>query len=67
MVIDNKHEMGETVYLTTDDEQRPRLVTKISLVPGGVIVYQCSCGTQVSEHYELELSSEPDLALKAKS
>jgi hypothetical protein len=65
MVIDNKYSIGETVYLTTDDEQKKRVVTAITVRTLGVI-YELSCGVAVSNHYDFEMSAEEDIEMKVK-
>lgn len=64
MVIDNKFELGQIVYVVTDTEQLPRQVTEIQVKPGGTIVYELSCSVNTSVHYDFELSTEVDLSLK---
>lgn len=51
------YEVGDTVYLKTDTEQRARLITGIFVKPNDII-YQVSCGSEISNHYAFELSSE---------
>lgn len=63
MVIDNKFEIGDFVYLTTDPDQLKRVVTAIKYCKGGELVYGVQCGTVESFHYEFELSTEKDLTL----
>lgn len=58
MYIDNKHNIGEVVYLLTDDEQLKRVVTCISVRSGGYLEYSLSCGTSVSYHVETEISKQ---------
>ena len=58
MVIENKFELGELVYLSTDEDQKQRMVTKIYIHLDGSLIYQLSCGTMYSEHYEKEISEE---------
>lgn len=60
MVIDNKYNLGDIVYLITDEEQEKRIVTQIKLFPGGLI-YQLAIGNEHSEHYEIEISKEKQL------
>ncbi len=60
MIIENKYEIGEMVFIVTDREQLPRQVTAIKITPG-TILYQLACGTMVSDHYEVELSTEKNL------
>ena len=54
---------GDIIYLRTDPEQRPRMVTVIRLTPSQ-IVYELSCGHESSEHYDIEMSASSDVALK---
>lgn len=58
MVIDNKHEIGDIVYLTTDYEQMKRVITSIFIRPSEQITYELSCGANASEHYDFEISDE---------
>jgi hypothetical protein len=66
MVIDNKYELGDEVYLKTDSEQQLRIVTAIHVHPAGQIIYQLSCGTTSSEHYDFEMSKEVNELIKVK-
>lgn len=61
MIIENKYEIGDIVYLTTDREQLERLVTQLRISPCGLI-YIIQNGINQSEHYEMELSAEKNLA-----
>lgn len=56
MLIDNVFELAQTVYLVTDPEQRPRLVTCISVRPEG-LKYELSHATMASWHYAFEIST----------
>jgi hypothetical protein len=64
MVIDNKYEIGEIVYLKTDLDQIARVVVAITVRPENCIVYSLACGIDSSLHYALEISHEADAALK---
>jgi hypothetical protein len=66
MVIDNKYTFGDFVYLTTDVDQKKRIVTAFKCFPNGQIVFQLTCGTEVSEHYDFEFTKEEDTVLKTK-
>lgn len=55
--IDNKYNIGETVYLKTDNEQLQRIVTAIKVLPNDIIYY-LSCGTQETAHYDFEITKE---------
>lgn len=50
-----KIKMGDIVYLKTDLEQRPRIVIKYEVSPGG-IYYQLGCVEVQSWHYEIEFT-----------
>lgn len=47
----------DTVYLITDPEQLPRLVTAYCVKDNGV-TYNVACGTQDSWHHGFEISKE---------
>lgn len=61
MVIDNKFSIGETVYQTTDPDQRPRIITRLCINTGGVVTYELYSGSIGSWHYDFELSREKDI------
>lgn len=65
MVIDNKFEFGQVVYLKTDTDQLPRIVSEYRVCPTGII-YVLSCGERTSNHYDFELTSEENVSLKVK-
>ncbi len=66
MVIDNKFSIGECVYLKTDVEQNMRLVIEIAVMPGGLVWYKLCLGTEVTEHYDFEISAEVNELIKVK-
>ena len=57
MMIENKYDFKQIVYLVTDDEQLPRMVTCIKIFPNDIL-YGLSCGTIETSHYEFEISLE---------
>lgn len=57
LVIDNKYEHGETVYLKTDKDQTPRIVFCIKCFKNETL-YELACGERASTHYEFEISKE---------
>ncbi len=61
MVIDNKYEIGDIVYLITDKEQEQRMVSSIVVYKAGELVYKLVCGTTYSEHYDFELSDTKNI------
>lgn len=66
MVIDNKFNFGDIVYLKTDDEQQERIVTGMMLRYTGVVIYELSCGATSSNHYDFEISEEINNSIKVK-
>ena len=58
MVIDNKFEIADIVYLRTDADQAKRVVTSIHIRPNEQITYELSCGSHASDHYDFEISEE---------
>jgi hypothetical protein len=65
MVIDNKYSIGQEVYLTTDEDQKKRVITAMTVRATGVI-YELSCGTQSSSHYDFEMSCTELTEMKVK-
>lgn len=57
MVIENKYNLKQVVYLITDTEQRPRIVTAI-LVNAYDLLYKLAAGTEETYHYDFEISEE---------
>ena len=62
-VIENKYDIGEIVYITTDPEQSARMIIEI-IVTKGDVMYRICCGTQMSVHYEFEINSEVNTLAK---
>jgi len=62
MVIDNKFDFGQVVYIKTDQDQRPRIITGI-LVKPGYMEYQLNCGTDWSWHPDFAISDEKNVLL----
>lgn len=61
--IDNKFDHGQVVYLITDENQLPRIVTSI-IVNKYDILYEVINTTTVSRHYDFELTSEVNVLSK---
>ena len=68
MVEKFKFKLGETVYLKTDDEQLPRIITQISISGGSmsncIITYELSQGSESSNHYSSEILITENTELK---
>lgn len=63
IVIEPKYEFGDFVYIKTDKDQDQRIVTALVLCPAGDILYELTCGTVSSKHYDFELSKEKNYAI----
>jgi hypothetical protein len=61
MVVDNKYEHGEIVFLITDPEQLARVVTAFTVCANSCIIYELSCGAATSRHYDFEMSRDKNL------
>jgi|APSaa5957512576_1039674.scaffolds.fasta_scaffold45885_3 hypothetical protein len=62
--IDIKFELGDVVYLKTDEEQLKRIVTCVKLAGGAmsdkIVSYELSQGDSHSEHYDSEITKDPN-------
>ena len=65
MIIDNKFNIGDTVYLRTDCDQNEMIVTGFSVTQNS-ITYGLSFGTVESWHYDFEITLEKNV-LKTSS
>jgi hypothetical protein len=55
MLIDNLYNIGDLVFLSTDQDQKQRLVTGV-LIRQNQIVYYLSSGVEESVHYDFEIT-----------
>lgn len=62
IVIENKFELGQIVYLKTDAEQIQRMVTQVTITVAG-LRYCLSAGTNDTWHYEVEISEEKNVLI----
>ena len=62
MTINNEFKIEEMVYLKTDPEQLPRIITGI-IVRKNALSYYVSSGIIESVHYNFELSTEKTLII----
>lgn len=61
IVVENEYDFGDIVYLKTDNEQLPRMITSIEVFKNGELLYKLACGTVTTPHYEYEISSQKDV------
>jgi hypothetical protein len=57
MLINTLYDIGEIVYLVTDEDQRARMITRLVISNTGTIYY-LACGAAESPHYDFELQKE---------
>ncbi len=60
MIIDNKFNIGDTVFLKLDEEQKPRIVIMLYVMETA-IRYLISNGKEETVHYHFELSSDKNI------
>lgn len=53
--------LGELVYLVTDQEQIPRLVIAIEFSIDGGQIIKTVCGTTCTDHYRAELTRQKNI------
>ena len=53
----------QTVYIKTDKEQKPRLVTGITLRPFNSVTYGLTEDTTETWHYGFEINDERDIVM----
>lgn len=56
-------DIGDIVFLKTDTEQAPRIITGILMRPNGFLYY-LSNSTSESTHYEIEISKDLNETIK---
>jgi hypothetical protein len=54
-------QIGQSVYLINDQQQKPRFVTGITLKPFYSVVYELTSETVESWHFGFEISNEKDI------
>ena len=62
MFIENKFNIGDFVYLVTDDEQKKRLITSIKISPNG-ITYELTQSTLSEWYFDIEFSLDKDILI----
>lgn len=62
MLIENKYNIGDVVFLLTDVEQLNRIITGIIIRPNSILYY-VSCGSTETLHYDLEIILEKNYAI----
>jgi len=62
MLIDNKYGLGQIVYVITEGDQNPWIITCILVRERESISYSVSSGIENATFYEYELAPEKDIA-----
>lgn len=62
-----KYKIGDLVYLKTDVQQEPRLVTGIIIRANDRISYYLSCGKDETHHYDFEISTKKDVLITSNN
>lgn len=57
MILESKFDIGQTVYLLMDADQKKRMVCGVLIRPTGV-TYELTHGNGTSWHYDIEISEE---------
>jgi len=57
MEINTKYDIGQIVFLATDEDQKARIITGIIIRPNCVIYY-LTCCSEESTHYDIEFDLE---------
>ena len=63
--IDNKYDIGQIIYLKTDEDQKQRIVVSI-MCNKYDILYEVIAGTFVSRHYDFEIQEEANVLQSLK-
>lgn len=63
MEIKNVYNHEEIVYLRTDTDQKPRIITSIEVFKRGELLYKLSQSTTSSYHYDYEISRDRNILL----
>lgn len=65
MLIDEKFAIGQTVFLHTDPDQFPRIVTGYVVRPQGIIEYKLSSGESETVHFDIEISVDQSVFIRS--
>ena len=62
MEVNNKYEIQDVVFLITDEDQSPRIVTAIQ-ISQYELIYKLACGTSESWHYDYEIATDKNFLI----
>ena len=61
MTINPVFDFGDVVFVKTDTEQTEGMVTELTILPGGIIMYIVSKDALLASFYDFELSDSKDV------
>jgi len=64
MIITTKYDIGQMVFLATDNSQNERMVTRVMVLNERCVQYLLSCGTIDSWHNECEITEDVNIEKK---
>lgn len=64
LLIDNKFDFRDEVYVRTDPDQRKRIITRIEVWPSGAMMYGASLNETMAWFEDFELSREKKVEWK---
>lgn len=67
MIITTDYDLGDIVFLKTDEEQRERMITEMCVKSSNFLMYQLTLGNSCSWHSDIEFEKEMSLKTKFKN
>ena len=64
ILIDNKYNIGDSLYIKTDKDQKLRILTQITILPIG-LRYCLSCDEVDTWHYDIEITNEKNILINS--
>lgn len=64
MIITTRYDLGDIVFLITDIDQQPRIISQIRVVSSHYCEYLLSLGANNSWHSDFEFTKEKNITLK---
>ena len=67
MKINNQFNIGDTVYIKTDVNQKPNIIIAINVYSDNYHTYKLNSMDNCSDYRDFEISNEEDKSLKVKN
>lgn len=61
MIIDNKFDIGQEVYIKTDVDQIKGIINSIEVCPNELLIYKVAIRSFTHGYYDFEISAEKDI------